>query len=219
VIFSCDAILFDMDGTLIDSGVCVNRQWERWAEKRGLDPATVLAVSHGRRTVETMKLLLPDEDVSADLSEFIAAETADLHDVGCIPGAAELASRVPRERWAVVTSSARPVAAARLAHTGFPSPGALITADDVERGKPHPEPWLQAATALGYAPERCLVFEDANSGIQAACAAGMQVVGVRWSRERLDCAYRIASFADVRVEIGGELCVTIPDLPPVAPRA
>jgi sugar-phosphatase len=216
VIFGCDAILFDMDGTLIDSGVCVNRQWERWARKRQIDPAAVLAVSHGRRTVETMRILLPGDDVSADLEEFIEGEAADLQDVGCIPGAIDVAAQLPRERWAVVTSSARPVAVARLRHTGFPLPGALVTADDVEHGKPHPEPWLKAAADLGYAPGRCLVFEDANSGIQAACAAGMHVVGVRWSRERLECAYQIGSFADVRVEVRDELRVTIPDLPSVA---
>jgi sugar-phosphatase len=205
--FLCEAILFDMDGTLIDSGVCVNRQWERWADRRGLDVSAVLALSHGRRTVETMRLLLPEEDVSADLAEFIEGEAADLQDIGCIPGARELASQLPRERWAVVTSSARPVAVVRLAHTGFPAPGALITADDVKRGKPHPEPWLKAAAALGYPPERCLVFEDANSGMEAARAAGMQVIGVRWSRERLNCTHQIASFADVRVEIGDDLRV------------
>ena len=115
-------------------------------------------------------------------------------------------------------AAAYPVAAARLAHTGFPSPGALITADDVQHGKPHPEPWLKAAAALGYPPARCLVFEDANSGIQAASAAGMQVIGVRWARERLDCAYQIATFSDVTTELGDELRVTIPDPPSVAPR-
>ena len=211
--FYCDAVLFDMDGTLIDSGICVNRQWERWAGRRKLDASMVFAVSHGRRTVETMRLLLPGTDVSADLEEFVAGEADDLVDIGCIAGALELASRLPRERWAVVTSSAYRVATARLAHTGFPKPGALVTADDVERGKPHPEPWLRAASALGYAPHRCLVFEDANSGVAAAHAAGMQIIGVRWSRERLDCPHQIESFADVSIDFTDDMRVTIPDLP------
>jgi sugar-phosphatase len=213
VTFTCDAILFDMDGTVIDSGDCVNRQWERWAARRGIELAGVLAISHGRRTVETMRGLIPEDELQSELSHFIAAEAADLADITAICGAAELAAQIPRERWAVVTSSSLPVAEARLRHTGFPAPGALVTADDVEHGKPHPEPWLKAAAALDIEPERCLVFEDANSGIRAACAAGMQVIGVRWSRERLECEHQIGSFADVAVDFDTALRVTVPDLP------
>lgn len=207
--FACDAVLFDMDGTIIDSGACVDRQWERWAARRGIDPAALLAVSHGRRTVETMQLLLPGEDVTTELEAFVAAEAADLADIRVMAGAAELAAQLPRDRWAVVTSSSRAVAEARLGATCFPAPGVLITADDVSHGKPHPEPWLKAAAALQFPASRCLVFEDANSGIQAARAAGMAVIGVKWSRERLNCEHQIADFADVRVISEGELRVTI----------
>jgi sugar-phosphatase len=160
-----------------------------------------------------MRRLIPEDEVESELARFVAAEAADLADIAAIRGAAEFAARIPRQRWAVVTSSSHAVAEARLRQTCFPLPGALVTAEDVLHGKPDPEPWLKAAATLGFEPRSCLVFEDANSGIRAARAAGMPVIGVRWSREKLECEYQIGDFDDVSLAIDDRLRVTVPDLP------
>jgi mannitol-1-/sugar-/sorbitol-6-phosphatase len=210
LILSCDAVLFDMDGTIVDSNACVVRQWQRWAKRHGLDVDRVLAVSHGRRTIETMRMLAPGVDLEIEAERFILEEAADLDDITAVAGAVDLIRGMPRERWAVVTSSPRSVARPRLQCAGFPEPRVLITADDVARGKPDPEPYLTAAQRLGFAPERCLVFEDANSGVESARAAGMQVIGVDYlHREQLDCEHVIGSLAVVRVHSAAELRITI----------
>lgn len=190
-----------MDGTIVDSGACVERQWARWASRYGIPMNDVLAVSHGRRTIETMRLLVPQVDHMAEAREFLAGEAADLEGIRPFEGAGALMASLPIDRWAVVTSSSENVARVRLRHCGFPEPQVLVTADHVRNGKPHPEPWLTAARLLGLEPARCLVIEDANSGIRGAVAAGMQVIGVGWAREALECEHRIESFAELRVEI------------------
>jgi sugar-phosphatase len=210
VILVCDAALFDMDGTIVDSNACVVRQWRRWAARHGLDIDRVLERSHGRRTIETMRELAPDLDHASEVRRFIADEAADLDDIASVPGAVELVRRLPAGRWGVVTSSPRAVAEPRLRCAGFPQPGVLVTADDVVNGKPDPESYVTAARTLGVVPGRCLVFEDANSGLHAARAAGMTVVGVDYThREELECEHIIRSFEVVRIEIGEELRVAI----------
>jgi sugar-phosphatase len=210
LIFTCDAILFDMDGTIVDSNACVIRQWRRWAARHGLDLDRVLEVSHGRRTIETMRIVAPELDHEAEVERFITEEAGDLAGIAAVTGAVEVVRGVPPNRWGVVTSSPRSVTEPRLRCAGFPAPAVLIAADDVALGKPNPDPYLTAARRLGVAPERCLVFEDANSGLQSARAAGMQVIGIDYShREQLECEHVIASFACVRVEVAGELRITI----------
>lgn len=201
-VWNCEALLLDMDGTIVDSNACVIRQWARWASRHGLDLTEVLHISHGRRTIETMRLLRPDLAQPAEADRFLADEAADLDDVTAIPGAVAFVQRLPPARWAVVTSSSEAVARARLLHTGFPAPPALVAAEHVTHGKPDPEPFLTAARLLGVEPARCLVVEDANSGIAAARAAGMQVLGAGWAtRETLD-APLLSGFDGLSVDSG-----------------
>lgn len=197
-----------MDGTLIDSGACVERQWARWADRHGLALSDVMHVSHGRRTIETMRLLAPHLDHAEELERFVRDEAADLENVQAFEGAARLLASLPADRWAIVTSSSEAVARARLPHCGFPEPRVLVTADHVRRGKPDPEPYLTAARLLGHCPQDCVVFEDANSGIAAARAAGMTVIGVSWAREQLNCDVRIESFDQIRIEAGLRVHIT-----------
>lgn len=174
----CDAILFDLDGVLIDSTTCITRHWQVWGEKHHLDLEKIMSVAHGRPTLETMRLVAPHLPVEAEARRFAEAEALDNNGVLKIEGAARLLKALPPDAWAIVTSGTRNVAAARLTYTGLPIPTTFITADDVSRGKPSPEPYLLAAQELGLTPNQCLVIEDSPAGIEAAHSAGMRAIAV-----------------------------------------
>jgi mannitol-1-/sugar-/sorbitol-6-phosphatase len=178
--FQCSAILFDLDGVLVDSTRSVAHWWRVWAEENGVDPQKVEAVMHGRRTVEVVRLAAPHLDAEAEAAkiEKRGAENDGKDGVVVMPGAAQLLKSLPPERWGVVTSGTRLVAASRLRLAGLPEPRALVPADEVERGKPHPEPYLKGARLLGILPTECLVIEDAPAEIQSAHAGGMKAIGI-----------------------------------------
>ena len=203
--FYCDAVLLDIDGTLVDSTECVVRHWRIWTEKHHLDLDKVLAFAHGRPTLETMKLVAPHLATVEELRSLEAAESADQNGVKPVRGALPFVAALPADRWAVVTSAPRRMATARLSHSGLPVPSALVCSDDVSKGKPDPEPYLRAARLLGVAPERCLVFEDAPVGIESARSAGMEVVALTttFPLERLDADTSVADFTGVLVSQGG----------------
>jgi mannitol-1-/sugar-/sorbitol-6-phosphatase len=177
-VFPCSAILFDLDGVLVDSTRSVDRQWRAWAERKGVDGDKVIAIAHGVRTIEVIKYIAPHLDAEAEVREIESREADDHEGVSVMPGAAALVSTIPSGRWCVVTSGTRPLARARLRFGGLPVPEVLVTADDVLNGKPHPEPYLKGAELLGMRPENCLVIEDAPAGIQSAHAGGMKVIGI-----------------------------------------
>lgn len=171
------AFLFDMDGTVLTSIVASERVWGAWARKHGLDVEAVFKCIHGRRAVETVRSFnIPDVDEDAEVRWLMEAEIADTDGIDAIEGAAAFLSALPADRWAVVTSAPRALAKVRLAAAGLPLPAVLVTAEDVERGKPAPDCFLLAAQRLGHAIEHCLVFEDAPFGIAAGEAAGAKVV-------------------------------------------
>jgi sugar-phosphatase len=174
----CDAVLFDLDGVLIDSTSCITRHWQVWAARHGLDLSAVMQAAHGIRTIETMRLVAPHLDVEKEAERFTAGEIADTDGVVVIGGASELLGALPEDAWAVVTSGSAELAMARLRRVGLPVPSMLVTADDVQRGKPAPDPYLLGAARLGVPVESCVAVEDSPAGIQAACAAGMRVVGI-----------------------------------------
>ena len=176
--FECEAVLFDLDGVLVDSDEVVVRTWRNWAEARGIELERVLDVAHGRRTAETIRLVAPGLDADAEAAELEQVEIADLEGVLEIRGARELLLALAPEAWAVVTSGPRPVATRRMEYVGLPVPKHMVTSGDVENGKPHPEPYLRGAELLSVAPEGCVVVEDAPSGIRSARAAGMRVIAV-----------------------------------------
>ena|SRR5215471_1806624 len=202
----CDAVLLDMDGTLVDSTETVVRHWRIWTERHHLDLDQVLAFSHGRPTLETMKLVAPHLATVEEARGLEAAESADANGIKPVRGALPFVMALPANRWAVVTSAPRRMARERLSRAGFPVTSALVGSDDVQRGKPDAEPYLRAAALLGVTPARCLVFEDAPAGIESACSAGMEVVAVTttFPMERLAARNHVADFDGVSVaQLGG----------------
>ncbi|HKT89086.1 MAG TPA: HAD family hydrolase [Candidatus Sulfotelmatobacter sp.] len=186
-IFSCSAVLFDLDGVLVDSTRSVDREWREWATRKGVDGDAIMAIAHGVRTIEVIRTVAPHLDAEAEAWEIENREAGSQEGVVVMPGALELVRSIPAGRWGVVTSGSRLLATARLRYCGLPVPAVLVTSDDVMQGKPHPEPYLKGAEGLGFPPAECLVIEDAPAGIQSARAGGMKVIGLAstYAAERL----------------------------------
>jgi mannitol-1-/sugar-/sorbitol-6-phosphatase len=176
--FECRAVLFDLDGVLVDSTAYVEEQWRRWAETRGLPAEPFLRVCHGRRALETIQLAAPQLDADAEVAAFVPTDDGTGAGLKPVKGASRLLQTLPVGSWAVATSGTRTGATERLRIAGLPVPAVLVCAEDVLHGKPSPEVYLMAAASLGVAPAECIVVEDAPPGIQAARAAGMAVVAV-----------------------------------------
>ncbi len=178
VSFLVSAVIFDLDGVLVDSGEIVDRAWQEWAALHGLDASAVLRSIPGRRTRDAVAILAPAADVEREAAAIIARESALVDLVRPVPGARAAVARVAGSRWAIATSGTAAVARDRLRVAGFPFPDVFVTAEMVARGKPDPQAYLLAAAGLNVEPARCVVFEDAVSGVAAARAAGCTVVGV-----------------------------------------
>ena len=199
-----DALLFDMDGTILTSIAATERAWSAWARRVGAPVETVLASMHGRRAVDVIGQFLPaGADISAEVAWLDARELEDLDGIEEIPGAGEFLSSLPRDRWAIVTSANRELAAARIGAAGLPLPDLLVSSDDVTAGKPDPQGYLQAAAALGAHPGRCLVFEDAVAGLRAGVSAGAQVarIGITGGESPVPVAAALSGFEAVSAQI------------------
>lgn len=176
--FNSSGILFDLDGVLVDSTRSVSRQYRLWAQKINLDPRTVEDIPHGVRSIDIVRKLAPQLDAEAEVKRIEQMEAEDQDGVVVMAGAAELLKSIPEGRWCIVTSGTRYLAASRLKHANLPTPQVMVSADDVSKGKPDPEPYLRAARLLGMTPSDCLVVEDAPAGILAAQGGGMRVIGI-----------------------------------------
>lgn len=200
-VFDCDAVLFDMDGTLVDSRELVERMWLRWAKRRGVSPDAIMAVAHGRPTYDTMRIVAPHIATREEAAALDAEEAAEEGGETQVPGAAALLAALPPDRWAVFTSATYDLARHRMAAVGLPLPAVLIGADNVQHGKPSPDGYVQAAERLGARPERSVVFEDTHPGILAARAAGARVIGLRTTYPSLDdCDALITDLRAVRLD-------------------
>lgn len=196
-----EAVLFDMDGTIVDSSIPVEKAWRIWAESHGVDFGRVMAVMHGRRAIETMQMLAPGLPQPETVERFLEREALDFEGIVEIPGAGAFIASLPAGRWGVVTSAVQSMARSRIRAAGLPDPRVLVSADMVGNGKPHPEGFLRAAELLGVEPTKCLAFEDAPAGIEAAKAAGMIVVGVETNYTRAELGVERA-IADFRAVVG-----------------
>jgi len=179
----CAALLFDLDGVLINSTPAVTRVWRRWAVEHGFAPAEVVARAHGRPSLATVREYLPHADHEAENREVERREIEDLEGVAPLPGALDLLASLPPERWTIATSCTRDLAAVRIRAAGLPLPKRMITSSDITQGKPHPEPYLKAASALGFPAADCVVCEDVPAGIQSGRSAGAKVIAFRTTVE------------------------------------
>jgi mannitol-1-/sugar-/sorbitol-6-phosphatase len=186
--FECRAILFDLDGVLVDSAAYIEKQWRRWARSKGLPAEPFLRVCHGRRALETIRLAAPHLDAEAEIAAFVPDDVEDRAGLQPVEGAAALLQKLPVGSWAVATSGTRTAATERLRNAGLPIPGVLVCAEDVLHGKPSPDVYLLAAAGLGVSPADCIVVEDAPAGVEAARAAGMGVVALTTTHRAEDLA-------------------------------
>lgn len=210
---NCQAILFDLDGTLIESTFYIERLWQDWGIKHGVAPQRLSEVMHGRRAVEIISIVAPHLAVQEEAYALETAEILNMGELKAYPGAKELLSALPKKQWAIATSGSLRVASARLNHAKLPTPEVFITADDVSAGKPAPDAFLLTAARLKVPASRCVVIEDSPAGIQAAKAAGMKAIGIASTqpRETLSKAdVVVRQLADIKVQItGSQLSIQI----------
>ena len=202
-------VLFDMDGTLVDSTAVVEATWTRFGQRHGIDPDEILAFSHGRQAISTVQRFLPDLDLDEQLrvaQSLVDEESASTEGIFEIPGAAAfverlLAAGVP---VALVTSAPRDLAVGRMAAAGLSMPAAFVPSEDVEHGKPHPDGYLRGAALLGVDATDCVAFEDTPAGLEAAIASGATTVVVGPLEAEVTAGlYRVTSYDGITVEPEG----------------
>ncbi len=189
------AVVFDLDGTLIDSHEATVRSYEKWAAEYGVPPDEA-PESLGMPGDAVAAAVLPADDVKTATDRMEALEIADTEGVVSLPGAMDALNQLPRHRVAIATSCPRDLMHARMQAAGLPFPDVIVTRDQVSEGKPAPESFLLATQRLGAEPSRTLVVEDAPAGITAARAAGCAVLGIA-STKRPDELQADAVVADL----------------------
>ncbi len=202
----CKAVLFDLDGVLVNSDRAIRMSWRDWAAQHGLSLENVLAHAYGRRSRDTIALSAPHLDADTETTRLTAIELAYMSTNEPFPNAQNLLVQLAGHPHAVVTSGTFDLASARLRQCDLPMPDVFVTAQDVRNGKPDPEGYLLAAARLGTLPGACVVVEDAPAGLQAAKAAGMQAIGVATTHDPADL-----SLADLIVPALDRLGLTVHD--------
>jgi sugar-phosphatase len=201
----CAALLFDLDGVLINSTPAVERVWRQWAIEHGFKPDDVVARAHGRPSLTTVSEFLPDADHEAENRIVERREIEDLEGVVPLPGALDLLASLPIERWTIVTSCTRALAEVRIRAAGLPLPKQMITSNDITHGKPHPEPYIKGASVLGFPAAECVVVEDVPAGVTAGKAAGAKVIAFKTTVQEF--ALREAG-ADWVLNTCADICLT-----------
>lgn len=206
--FLKEAILFDLDGVLVDSRLPVERAWRNWALRHSLDPNLVIAAAAGRKSIDTVRQFAPGSDAQKETAQLEEEQASDIDGLAALPGARELLQRLSADRWAVCTSGTEKIARARLLAAGIPLPEILVSADQVVRGKPDPEPYIKTAQCLGVLPIACLVIEDSPAGILSAKTAGIHTVGLTTTHPPAALALADALAPDlsaISISLSGEL--------------
>ena len=224
---SCRGLLFDMDGVLLDSTPAVARVWRQWAIEHGFNPREVVRAAHGRPSISTIRDYLPGSDHHAENREVERRELADLEGIVPWPGAIELLHSLPINQWAIVTSCTRPLAEARLLAGGLPRPKFFISSDDIQNGKPAPDPYLKGAQLLGLNPADCIVVEDVPAGVRSGKAAGCRVIALCTTMPEADLrnagadwlAENCAAISVIAAQVSnGRIILAVDEIEPGAPR-
>lgn len=176
---SVKGILFDLDGTLIDSWTCIEYAWKTWCEQNNLQYNDLVHKFNGSRAIDIISTLKPELNAEEERNKIDAFEIAHPEHLSLIPGAAAILKKIPKNKWGIVTSGSITIVRHKLKHTCIEAPDVLITSESINQGKPHPEGYLKGAYQLGIEPAECLVFEDSPQGIEAALQAGMQVIALK----------------------------------------
>ena len=205
----CRALLFDLDGVLVDSTRAVARVWSAWALAHGLDPADTVRRAHGRPSLETVRELLPHADAESENALVEQAELLDIEGMAALPGSLALLRALPENRFGVVTSCTRRLALRRLEAAGIAAPRHFVTSTDIHRGKPDPEPYLLGAQSLGLDARDCVVVEDAPAGVRSGRAAGARVVAVRTTTS--DAQLREAGASFIVKDLASVVAQVTPD--------
>jgi sugar-phosphatase len=209
-----DALLLDMDGTLVDSGASVVRAWTRLLEEHGSERAFDHTL-HGKPARSVLAEVFPDmpeDEVEAAHARVEDLEVEDAKYVSALPGTERIieelesaAQELGRPTWTIVTSCTRRLFEARWSSTELPTPELLVTADQVTRGKPDPEPYALGARRLGVDPSRALVVEDSLGGLASARAAGCPSIALTTTTLAHDLAPHalglLTSLDDVSVQV------------------
>ena len=212
--FVCGAILFDLDGVLVDSRQAVENSWRQWASERGVHNDALLQLAHGRRTSESLPEIAPHLDVATEVANLERIESEMTRGLFPVSGAQALLKALGPGQWAIVTSGSAKVALARMKYCGIPTPSVFVTANDIKNGKPAPDGYLTAAERLGIPPAECIVIEDTRAGIASGKAGRMTVIAVDGTEkaEALQQADSVAGkLANIRVQPMSEqrLLVTV----------
>lgn len=211
------ALLFDMDGTLLDAFASANRAWSTWGRANGVeDPDNILSgANHGLQRPELIKRLLPeasDADALEHARTLQQMEERDTNGTYPLDGSGPLLRSLPPHRWAIVTSADAAVARARLRAAGLPEPDVLVSADDTTRSKPDPDGFLIAARRLGVDPAEAVVVEDAPAGLEAARRAGMRAIAISHTADDASHLANDAAVGTVRSPAGISVDVTDDEL-------
>ena len=201
---NCQAILFDLDGTLVESTFFIERLWQDWGTRHGVAPEHMAEVMHGRPAVDIINIVAPHLSVVDEVYALETDEISRMDGMKTYSGARELLSRLPPKRWAIVTSGSLRVAGARLNYANLPKPDVFITSDDVSVGKPAPDAYLLAAKRLHVKPENCVVLEDSPAGIGAGKSAGMRVIGIASSHAKEDLIHAdivVQQLRDIKLHV------------------
>ncbi|KAF8897719.1 HAD-like domain-containing protein [Infundibulicybe gibba] len=225
-----DAILFDMDGTLVDSTAGVVGAWEVFRETyTGIDVKSILSSAHGVRTVDNLRKYCGINDAETLEKEAERFEQAIVtsstqngrNGIVLLPGASDVLGQLfsgrllPKPCWAICTSATRSYALSAVRIAGVPIPDVFVAAEDVVQGKPNPDPYLLGAKKCNVKPENCIVFEDAPSGIRSGRDAGCKTVGLltTHSQEEMEASgadFIVKNLSSVSVKMaGGGVDVTI----------